>query len=121
MANLFVVNEFPMLFTSDLKFNPIGVESWAAFQPEIAIKEGIEYLRKKSSEIIYKAKIGGFECLKCGSEILAARVAHPIYDGPFPRSGSGQFYYEPVPYCPNCEKEPNSSGSPIIIGIKFSG
>jgi hypothetical protein len=49
----------------------------------------------------------------CGTEILSKRVAHPIWDGPFPCSGSGQCEYETVPYCPKCEEEPSSSGAPI--------
>ena len=52
---------------------------------------------------------------KCGTEIMGARVAHPIWDGPFPMSGSGRCHYETVPYCPNCETEPNFHGSPIDV------
>jgi len=50
---------------------------------------------------------------KCGIEILGKTVAHPIWDGPFPLSGSGQCSSEQVPYCPQCEDEPNSNGTPI--------
>lgn len=49
----------------------------------------------------------------CGTKILCINVAHPIWDGPFPCSGSGQCEYEIVPYCPKCEEEPSSSGAPI--------
>ena len=49
----------------------------------------------------------------CGAKILGKTVAHPIWDGPFPCSGSGKCEYESVPYCPVCEEEPNSSGEPI--------
>lgn len=49
----------------------------------------------------------------CGTEIMSVRVAHPIWDGPFPCSGSGQCHYEITPYCPKCEEEPSSRGSPI--------
>ena len=49
----------------------------------------------------------------CGTEILGKEVAHPIWDGPFPLSGSGQCNYETVPYCPKCETEPNYHGAPI--------
>ena len=50
---------------------------------------------------------------KCGIEILAVSRAHPIWDGPFPCSGSGQCHYEQVPYCSKCEEKPSSSGAPI--------
>jgi len=99
----------------DLKFNIFEVESWATFKPEIAKKDGIEYHRKTGSDIIYKQKDDGFECLKCGSEIITAQVAHPIWDGPFPMSGSGKCHYEHVPYCPKCEEKPKYSGSPITV------
>jgi len=49
---------------------------------------------------------------KCGTEILGASVAHPIWDGPFPCSGSGRCHYETVPYCPKCEIQPSFHGFP---------
>jgi hypothetical protein len=56
---------------------------------------------------------GTYRCRKCKTVILAARVAHPIWDGPFPMSGSGRCLYVNVPYCPNCEQKPDSRGLPI--------
>lgn len=53
------------------------------------------------------------KCKKCGGDVMAKTVAHPIWDGPFPCSGSGRCEYEQVRYCPNCEKEPNFHGTPI--------
>ncbi len=52
---------------------------------------------------------------KCGEKIMGARVAHPIWDGPFECSGSGQCSYQTVPYCPKCETKPNFSGAPIDV------
>jgi len=52
---------------------------------------------------------------KCGTKIMGARVAHPIWDGPFACSGSGQCHYETVPYCPKCETEPSFHGVPIDV------
>lgn len=51
----------------------------------------------------------------CGTEIQGARVAHPIWDGPFKMSGSGQVHYETVPFCSNCETEPSFHGAPIDV------
>ncbi|MFA6594023.1 MAG: hypothetical protein WCT16_02070 [Candidatus Buchananbacteria bacterium] len=50
----------------------------------------------------------------CGAEIMAQRVTHPIWDGPFACSGSGRCSSEEVPYCPQCEEQPNCCGEPII-------
>lgn len=50
---------------------------------------------------------------KCGTQIVGKRVAHPIHDGLFPLSGSGQVHYETVPFCPECETEPSFHGAPI--------
>jgi len=52
---------------------------------------------------------------KCGTEIMGARVSHPIWDGPFACSGSGMVHTQTVPYCPKCEIPPNPSGAPIDI------
>ncbi|MEA3329988.1 MAG: hypothetical protein U9Q06_04565 [Nanoarchaeota archaeon] len=93
--------------------------SWASFILETARDpDGVEYHRKKGSQIAYRKVEDGFECVECGSEIQAGRVAHPIWDGPFPMSGSGKCHYKQVPYCPKCEKEPNFHGSPIQCQIK---
>ena len=56
-----------------------------------------------------------YVCVKCGATILAVKVAHPIWDGPFPCSGSGRCEYEEVPYCPKCEKQPSFTGAPINV------
>ena len=54
-----------------------------------------------------------YKCRDCGETILAARVAHPIWNGPFPQSGSGKCLYEDISYCPECEQKPSLRGSPI--------
>jgi len=56
---------------------------------------------------------GTYKCRDCGETILAARIAHPIWDGPFAMSGSGRCSYEQVPYCPKCEPKPDFNGSPV--------
>lgn len=56
---------------------------------------------------------GTFTHDACGSVLRAARVLHPIHDGPFPMSGSGNVHVEEVPYCPKCETPPDSRGNPI--------
>ena len=98
----------------DLEFKPVeDIPTWAAFHPETAKKDGVEFIRKRGTEIIYKKVSDGYECNSCGGEIMSATVAHPIWDGPFPLSGSGKVKNEEVPYFPNCEEEPNFNGSPI--------
>jgi len=50
----------------------------------------------------------------CGTEVASRRVLYPIWDGPFPCSGSGKCHSQEVPFCPKCEEEPASSGAPIV-------
>lgn len=75
------------------------------------------YMRKKGTPTqiyVTQAKdTSTWHCLKCRTKVLAAQVAHPIHNGPFPLSGSGQCSNETVPYCPTCEKKPNFHGSAI--------
>lgn len=52
---------------------------------------------------------------KCGENIQGKTVTHPIWDGPFACSGSGEVRTETVPFCLKCETEPNSSGAPIDV------
>ncbi len=55
----------------------------------------------------------------CGTEIMGAKVAHPVWDGPFPMSGSGQVKYTTVPYCTKCETTPDFHGMPVEVGPKI--
>jgi hypothetical protein len=87
---------------------------WMSFVPEDAKdSKGNEYQRKRGSSVIYKKTDNGYICINCGSEIETAEVIHPVWDGPFPCSGSGKTAKETVPYCPKCEEKPNPSGTPI--------
>jgi len=69
----------------------------------------------KIEELPEKAEptLSGWNCKECGTAIVNVRVAHPIWDGPFPMSGSGKCEYEQVPYCPQCEEKPSFHGAPI--------
>lgn len=62
-----------------------------------------------------KGKDGEGFTHNCGERIMAAKVAHPIWDGPFKGSGGGACQYETIPYCPNCEIKPDFHGSPIDV------
>lgn len=54
----------------------------------------------------------GWKCKDCEADILAARVAHPIWiRGSI--GGGGECTYSTEPYCPNCEKKPNFNGTPV--------
>jgi len=55
----------------------------------------------------------GLICKTCKSQIMAVQVHHPIWDGPFPMSGSGRVHITLAPYCPQCEYAPSERGSPI--------
>lgn len=100
--------------------------SWAAFIPETAKDaSGQTFMRAKGRSVVYKVKSedekgsASYECAQCGNEILSATVAHPIHDGPFPLSGSGECHYEAVPYCPRCEKKPDFHGTPVTARPQF--
>ena len=81
---------------------------------ELSNRPGIVFRRKVAApNQVYMGKAGSWQCLKCGTGILAGRVAHTIRDGLFPGSGGGDVWNEEVPYCPSCEKPPNFHGSPI--------
>ncbi len=93
---------------------------WASFIPEFAKdSDGNNYMRPHGRQIVYKIVNEddkgkqAYECAQCESKILATSIAHPIWDGPFPCSGSGQVHNEQVPYCPKCESVPNHTGIPI--------
>jgi hypothetical protein len=76
---------------------------------------GAVYFRKRGTDRIYKTLDKGttFTCIYCNSIIQSVQVSHSIHDGPSPLSGHGEVVYEQVPYCPKCEKKPESNGLPI--------
>lgn len=49
----------------------------------------------------------------CGSLLMAQRVYHPVWDGPFPLTGGGEVRQQLVPYCPACHEPPSHYGPPI--------
>jgi hypothetical protein len=77
------------------------------------------YIRKGSVVYVQKIGEGSMTCYKCNSDIKAEEVAHPIWDGPFPMSGSGGCEYESVPYCPKCETKPNFHGAPKVVASRY--
>ncbi len=97
-----------------LEFSLRASPSWASVRIEVAELDGIEYYRKEGSPIIYRRESDRFRCLRCGSPILAAYVARPVHDGPFPGSGFGECKLEVIPYCPSCEEKPDYNGPPIL-------
>ena len=58
---------------------------------------------------------GKHKCKTCGAQIMAAKVAHPVYLRAMPWSGSGECRYKDVPYCPHCEKKPGFYGDPVYV------
>ncbi len=98
--------------------------SWQVYIPEIATCSTCSsyYEKKKGKDFSYKEILGDrYVCTLDGEIIRMETVAHPIWDGPFPMSGSGRCKYETVPYCPKHEEKPNYDGKPIKIKFKDSG
>lgn len=52
-------------------------------------------------------------CKKDGTLILAVIRYYPVWDGPFPCSGSGEVLSENIPFCPTCEESPTNIGTPV--------
>jgi hypothetical protein len=50
---------------------------------------------------------------KCGTTLLVTPVYHPVWDGLFPCSGTGEVRVEQVPYCPSCQTKPGTYGAPV--------
>ncbi len=73
------------------------------------------YHKKLSQKHAYKCTNNDFICTECGNEILVGLIAHPVHDGLFALSGSGQVKQEQMPYCPKCEKKPNPNGKFITL------
>lgn len=94
-------------------------KEWGKENPVFSIPEfaqnskGQKFMRKRNSDFVYEIFEEGCRCVKCNSDILVAEIYHPIWDGPGV-GGSGKVQLENVPYCPNCEKEPNYHGKPIL-------
>ena len=108
----------------NLEFKLSGfIKEYHEFRPEIAEEDGIVYLRKKGTEIVYVTKDEGMNylCFSCGSIIMSGQVAHPVHDGPWKGSGGGAVETEEVPYCSKCEEPPNYNGKPNEIGRKIYG
>ena len=62
--------------------------------------------RKSGNFDFYERKGNEWICKTCGSTIAALVKYFPIWDGPFPCSGSGEVESQQLPYCPNCEEKP---------------
>ena len=83
--------------------------------------------RKPGNFDLYEKHGDQWRCKTCSGTIMAVTVLHPIWDGPFPCSGSGRVQrgedsqtkpnsggvFSILPYCPLCEEKPSSQGAPI--------
>lgn len=62
--------------------------------------------RKAGNFDYYERRGQQWLCKTCGSEIKAVIRYAPVWDGPFPCSGSGEVETHQEPYCPTCEVKP---------------
>ncbi len=98
-------------------------QSWQVYIPKTATCSTCHtyYEKKKGNDFAYKhLGNGGYVCTLDGKNIQSGEVAHPIWDGPFPMSGSGKCKYEYVPYCHKHEEKPEFNGNPIQIKFENS-
>jgi len=79
-----------------------------------SVKEKPENEKRAPGNMDNYVKDGeGYKCKDCGGTIFDGKVAHPVHLREMPGAGFGECQYETVPYCPNCEKEPNFHGAPV--------
>jgi len=64
----------------------------------------------ESTMVQEEGELKGYIHNPCGEVVLAFIDYRPIWDGPFPCSGSGRVKREVIPYCPKCEEEPKPQG-----------
>lgn len=69
--------------------------------------------QKELNEKYLEQEDGSYKCKNCGTDIMGKKVFHSVWDGIFGCSGSGDVRTEIKPYCPKCDKEPNSNGLPV--------
>lgn len=62
----------------------------------------------------YETKGDSLICRKCGAAIIGATVLHPIFMRDT-ENQTGDYKRDLIPYCPNCDREPNSKGLPIYL------
>lgn len=72
-------------------------------------KDGKWLVLTESEAIIEGSELKGYKH-SCGETVMDFIDYRPIWDGPFPCSGSGKVHREHVPYCPKCEEKPDSTG-----------
>lgn len=92
---------------ADIVETPLGRKT--VLKPEELEKQAKE---RQTSKYIRQGN-GIYKCRDCGETIVTTTIAHPIWHGPFPMSGSGKCIYEQSPYCPKCEPKPDPNGSPV--------
>jgi len=92
----------------NLEFKLIQPKPWDDYKLYEATCKNCKttYILKQGNSFAYKKNADGeWECARHKILVLAETVAHPVWDGPFPMSGSGKCEYEEIPYCPECEEK----------------
>jgi len=78
-------------------------------------EEDQKYLKERCEKIEDK-----WICKKCGSTLLAFKIAHPVHNGfsmfGGSHAGAGRCEYEERPYCPKCDGEKAEN-----LGYSFHG
>lgn len=77
----------------------------------------VETFKKKveEREKNYYQEDGEWYCKKCHAIVMSINSIVSIHDGPFPLSGSGKTAEVGVPYCPECEEEPEPYRLPLRV------
>lgn len=73
-------------------------------------KDGNWLVLTESTLVQEEGEVKGWRHNTCGETVMDFIDYRPIWDGPFPCSGSGRVHRDHIPYCPKCEEKPVSQG-----------
>ena len=96
---------------------------WTSFIPLHAKdSKGNEFIQPRGRDIVYRvissSQGESYECDNCGKTIVYKDVRHPVWNIPYIGVHSSKSIPEPVPFCPVCEKEPETLGLPLTLNLK---
>ena len=95
---------------------------WISFVPLYARdSEGNLFVQPRGRKIIYQVEQGrlgeDYICYQCGRRVESELLGHLVWNIPFLGIHTNKCLFEPVPFCPNCERPPENYGRPITTNL----
>mgnify|MGYP001166157320 CR=1 FL=1 len=116
----------PDVASTDIENVTDGVRKWAetvlGIQRVDAASVNNEYCAQPTEKSLKKYSVLGKSVFddennqwvhECGATLACAKKMHSVHSKWISGAGSGQVQVETAPYCPCCEKKPNSYGKPV--------